>query len=888
MSRFLRFCTVLLISLFSFNAFADYTCPTLKTYTLCKAGYYLSDEVGADSTNSCQACPTGWTSIAGAVGIEQCHIVVTLNKSSASGSITGNNITTGATQVYSGTTAAKKFCYYNQECTLPSASGLTLSNYSFPGGWRTEAATTANTAATYTGTGVNSITLGSETTSAPTYYAVKSAVITVTLNKNGGSNGTSTIYLTQGSYYETNTFTAANRITNQYNSVLNPIPSLPTKSGSSFKGYYTAASGGTQVFNNAGYWTGSLTTASTLYAQWTTCPANTYGTSCTACPTAYPYSDPGSTSMLQCYQECAAGTYIATVGGSCVSASAGQLYFPAHRVYSGRASGQYFCPRYGQTSYTATAGADSITDCVSPSVSGGTIVPAGDGVNSIQIQLTGGIYRIAEINLTDLSGNVLPNSYVTKVMFGSSTTPNVTDGDNTTYFQGAAGSTITIVLNDEYPDIGGVILKFMSTSATSYAATVGAYNASDSLVGPQNQFTLALRFSSTNNYGLIEFGLPVRPYMRNICSAGTYRAGHTLNAGRSDTACSKVTAGYYNTGCGTSATGGVCSTSYSGGVCTSGYSTGGATSETCTACIDGFSATGTAASNHDSSNDCKKSITLNKNGGTGTITTPVTCSQGVSCSFDDASVLTQTGYTFVGGWGTDASCISSLRSFVNPPVSTYYACKMANEYTITLDKNNAGANNTGTGTSTLYTTYNTNVYNDSDRSKAMTTSANGITAPEKVFTVTYNANNGTVSPTSANATSTFGGYYSAESSNNGSGTQYVGTTYITSNGLTAGKGITANATWYAKWSTPGSVTLPTPTRNGYTFNGWYTAASGGTKVGDAGATYTPTASVTLYAHWTANTFNVSYDGHGNTGGSAPTSPTSCTYAGTCNAPSNTY
>ena len=47
-----------------------------------------------------------------------------------------------------------------------------------------------------------------------------------------------------------------------------------------------------------------------------------------------------------------------------------------------------------------------------------------------------------------------------------------------------------------------------------------------------------------------------------------------------------------------------------------------------------------------------------------------------------------------------------------------------------------------------------------------------------------------------------------------------------------------------------SVALPTPTRDGYTFNGWYTAATGGTLVGAAGASYIPSADITLYAQWT--------------------------------------
>ncbi|MBE7044719.1 MAG: hypothetical protein E7397_04265 [Ruminococcaceae bacterium] len=46
-----------------------------------------------------------------------------------------------------------------------------------------------------------------------------------------------------------------------------------------------------------------------------------------------------------------------------------------------------------------------------------------------------------------------------------------------------------------------------------------------------------------------------------------------------------------------------------------------------------------------------------------------------------------------------------------------------------------------------------------------------------------------------------------------------------------------------------ALVLPTPTRTGYEFLGWYTAKSGGTKIGDAGASYIPPADITLYAQW---------------------------------------
>ena len=53
-----------------------------------------------------------------------------------------------------------------------------------------------------------------------------------------------------------------------------------------------------------------------------------------------------------------------------------------------------------------------------------------------------------------------------------------------------------------------------------------------------------------------------------------------------------------------------------------------------------------------------------------------------------------------------------------------------------------------------------------------------------------------------------------------------------------------------------AVTLPTPTHNGYTFNGWYTAASGGTKITDIGTTNKPASNTTYYAQWTENRYTV--------------------------------
>ena len=123
------------------------------------------------------------------------------------------------------------------------------------------------------------------------------------------------------------------------------------------------------------------------------------------------------------------------------------------------------------------------------------------------------------------------------------------------------------------------------------------------------------------------------------------------------------------------------------------------------------------------------------------------------------------------------------------------------------------------------------------------------------YTVTYDANGGSCSTTSqkANITATYT-FSKWNTKTDGSGTNYnAGGSYTTN----------AAATLYAQYSsttTTAAVTLPTPTRSGYTFDGWYTAASGGTRRGGAGASYTPTGNTTLYAQWTAQTSTIAASG----------------------------
>lgn len=61
-----------------------------------------------------------------------------------------------------------------------------------------------------------------------------------------------------------------------------------------------------------------------------------------------------------------------------------------------------------------------------------------------------------------------------------------------------------------------------------------------------------------------------------------------------------------------------------------------------------------------------------------------------------------------------------------------------------------------------------------------------------------------------------------------------------------------------------SISLLTPTKTGYAFQGWYDTTTAGTKIGDAGSSYSAALSRTLYAQWTINSYTYTYNGNGGT------------------------
>ena len=160
------------------------------------------------------------------------------------------------------------------------------------------------------------------------------------------------------------------------------------------------------------------------------------------------------------------------------------------------------------------------------------------------------------------------------------------------------------------------------------------------------------------------------------------------------------------------------------------------------------------------------------------------------CLYSIYTKPTKTGYDFGGYYtaqnGDGDLVIDSTGAIVAPTNqfledSTIYAKWTASKYTITLnDTANAGTGGSGT----IYTTYNINVYKDSARILAMTESTNGVTVPTKA--------------SSGNNHYVFTGYFNSAS---GSSKYIEKTGFITSSGLTAGKGYTSNQTWYAQFGT---------------------------------------------------------------------------------------
>ena len=254
-------------------------------------------------------------------------------------------------------------------------------------------------------------------------------------------------------------------------------------------------------------------------------------------------------------------------------------------------------------------------------------------------------------------------------------------------------------------------------------------------------------------------------------------------------------------------------------------------------------------------------VTLAGNGGSGT----QLVSYGSGIETPLPTDWTKVGYTF-GGWYENSGFTGNKVTSISATATgdkTYYAKWTANKYTVTYNKNS------------------------------------GTIANESNYT-SYTYGTGLTLPTPTRTGYTFGGWYE----NSG----FTGNK-VTSISTTA----TGNKTYYAKWTankytvtynknsgtianesnytsyTYGTgLTLPVPTRTGYTFGGWYeNSGFTGNKV--TSISITAIGDKTYYAKWSATKYKITFAYLGATGGST-TADKTVTYDaayGTLPAPEKT-
>jgi uncharacterized protein (TIGR02145 family)/uncharacterized repeat protein (TIGR02543 family) len=295
-----------------------------------------------------------------------------------------------------------------------------------------------------------------------------------------------------------------------------------------------------------------------------------------------------------------------------------------------------------------------------------------------------------------------------------------------------------------------------------------------------------------------------------------------------------------------------------------------------------------------------QTITLEANGG---VVSPRTISIETGKTIGDITVTpTRTGHAFTGWYPTETGGQRYPETYVITEDITLYAQWIAAAHTITLNPNGGIVSPTSIPAPAVVTLGQiflpTPTRADHTFEGWYSEETGGTQYPETyvitsdltlyarwtestIYMITLNPNGGIVSPTSipaligetlgqisvptpTRANHTFEGWYSAETG----GSKYPETHVITD-----------DFTMYAQWtvsayyitlnpnggivspmiltapvgSTLGQISIPTPTRASHTFDGWYSAETGGTKYPE---TYTVTEDMTLHARWIAITHTI--------------------------------
>jgi len=308
----------------------------------------------------------------------------------------------------------------------------------------------------------------------------------------------------------------------------------------------------------------------------------------------------------------------------------------------------------------------------------------------------------------------------------------------------------------------------------------------------------------------------------------------------------------FATGTNSGSIGTTSATTSGGGYASTTWTFGTGSSQTIDATMSALSGSNTAT--FSATVTVTYSLSYDANGGTGA---PSQSTETVGTTATVSSTVpTRTGYTF-SSWNTSANGsgtqYASGATFTMPSSAvTLYAQWTINSRSVIYDANG------GSGApSTASANYGTTVNISSTRP----------TRTGYTFDSWNTAANGSGTAYSWNGTAFSPSSLTVPDANVTLYAQWTIISYTVSYDANGGSGAPSSQT--SNYNTSITVSATVPTRSGYTFGGWNTAANGSGTSAASSASYTVTSNVTLYAQWTINSYTVSYDANGGSG--APTS-----------------
>jgi uncharacterized repeat protein (TIGR02543 family) len=296
----------------------------------------------------------------------------------------------------------------------------------------------------------------------------------------------------------------------------------------------------------------------------------------------------------------------------------------------------------------------------------------------------------------------------------------------------------------------------------------------------------------------------------------------------------------------------------------------------------------------------------------GSAPSPASKSVTYNTAYGALATTSRTAYT-LNGWytaPTGGTLVTAATTVTTTSNHTLYAQWTASNYTATFDAQGGSAPSPaskfvtynaayGTLATTSRTGYTLDGWFSAPTGGTQVTAGTTVTTASdhtlyaqwtaNSYTVTFDANGGDAAvPDSQSAT--YDDTYGALATTSRTGHAFDGWFSAPTGGtqVTAGTTVTtaSDHTLYAQWTANsytvtfdangGDIAVPdsqsatyddtygalaTTSRTGYTFDGWFSAPTGGTQVTD-GTTVTTASDHTLYAQWTANSYTVTFDANG--------------------------